>query len=309
METNAFKWENTYTAQGDRDWSQTDQVVNYLKERPELLKNFRGHCTFWNHRENLPTHLKNASKQDIERAMFTDGLEVMRRYPEIKEWDVLNEPLDYYEGDQGTIFDPETDNNTFVELFKQAKIANPEAALYINETGLPDAIGNTAERFKALVEKMISQGAPVDGIGVQAHLGGEHTGLASLSQIKQQLDSIATIGLPIRITEMDATDKALGGETQRADYMKKVLTLMYSLPYINGIYLWGFVDKEHWRGTDGAGLFDDNLVLNEVGQAYFARLNTDWKTKDVVTTDDLGRAQFTGFKGSYSATPLNHEVT
>lgn len=234
--------------------------------------------------------------------MMTDALEVMRRYPDIKTWDVLNEPLRYYEVDEGIIFDAVQDLQGMAELFRQAHEINPEAKLYVNECGIPHSSGNKSEEFKQYIQRLLEHGAPVSALGIQAHMG-DHDELPTIAEVKSQLNSLSELGLPIAITEFDCTDKAAGSEADRARYMQDLLTLFYGLPYISGVYLWGFQDKEHWRGSEGAGLFDENMQPNQVGRAYFDRIQKDWHTNATVKTDASGQAVFRGFPGKYSVTP------
>ncbi len=293
---NTFKWEAMEKTGGKMDYSRTDRVMEFLKSRPELFENFRGHNIFWNRVEHLPENLKGKSKEEIKREIIERRLDILRRYPQIKEWDLLNEPLqreprlDKNGVDQNeVVFNPEEDLNFFVDLFKQAKAIAPDTKLYVNEYSILS--GGQTGNYVRFLQKLIEAGAPIDGIGVQGHI--TEYDFASVSQMKQNLDDLSKLGLPIKITEFDVSDEVirkmyfpqkLAGinseqiEKARADYMRKAMTIFYGTPRVNGIYLWGFQDKSHWRGKEGehAGLFDDNFQPNQVGQAFQNLTHEQW---------------------------------
>lgn len=61
---------------------------------------------------------------------------------------------------------------------------------------------------------------PLDGIGVQSHLSGQ----PQASIILKRLDRLATLGLPIWVTELDYANKKA---QQRADVLEDVLTAYF----------------------------------------------------------------------------------
>ena len=58
-----------------------------------------------------------------------------------------------------------------------------------------------------------------------------------------QHKQFATLGLPVRITELDIDSN---DEELQADYFRDFLTASFSHPNINGIMIWGF-----WEGGTG----------------------------------------------------------
>jgi len=207
---NVFKWD-IMMREGAIDYSMTDKVMRFLRANPELLENFRGHTIFWNRREHLPPHLKDKSKEEVFRALLEERLDILRKYPEIKEWDLINEPLlrePYIE--QGVnknkvVFDPNKDIHYFVELFKQAKEINPNTKFYINEYGILS--GNKLREFVEFVQKLKEYGAPIDGIGVQCHI--TEKDFASIAQLHENLETLSYLGLPIKITEFDVSREVI----------------------------------------------------------------------------------------------------
>lgn len=318
---NTFKWGAMEGADGEIDYSQTDKVMEFLRSRPELLENFRGHNIFWNITKNLPEHLRGKSKEDIKRDIIEKRLDVLRRYPEIKEWDLLNEPLSREPrldkngvNQDEAVFDPEEDFDFFVDLFKRAKEVAPDTKLYINEYSILS--GKKTGDYISFIQRLREAGAPVDGIGVQGHI--TEYGFSSIGQMKQNLDDLSRLELPIKITEFDVSDEVIekmyfplkeeseGGdrslvEKARADYTRKAMTIFYGTPKVEGVYLWGFQDKSHWRGMEGehVGLFDNNFQPNQVGQAFQNLIQEQWTTNVDTVSNDQGQLDFKGFPGVY----------
>ncbi|CAI7885615.1 unnamed protein product [Closterium sp. NIES-54] len=85
---------------------------------------------------------------------------------------------------------------------------------------------------KQKVWNLTSSGAPVTGIGVEAHYSGE----PQLVRLKHDLNRLAVAGMPIWLTELDFTE--VQSERQRADYLEAVMREAFSHPSIAGMVLW-----------------------------------------------------------------------
>ena len=307
--------------EGQIDYTRTDKIFSFIRERLGILERLKGHEIFWNERGHLPPHLINASKEQIKQELFNKRLKILRRYPEVREWTLLNEPLQKetkFEDDadvHAVVFDPDKDIDFFVELFKRAKAINPDTKLYINECNILNG-GEKTDRYKKLIQDLINNGAPIDGIGVQGHIFSSRR-FVTPEIASESLDSLSELGLPIQITEFDVSNEVIAeyykisdkeeAEKKRAEYVKQMLSLFFGKTYINGVYLWGFQDKTMWRSTEfgeKVGLFDEDFNLNEVGGAFFNKINKDWKTEIKIKSDKDGNLQFRGFPGNYKVTDL-----
>lgn len=301
---NSFKWE-VIARNGPADWRIADAAVRYLKKFPLVLKNFRGHSVFWNRRQRLPEFLRESSKEEIKRVLIARRLLMIKRYPEIKEWDLINEPLRREEkmekgkNKNELVFDPEEDLDFYVEFFKQAKRINPKADFYVNEYSVLS--GKSTDEYIEFIQELVERGAPVGGIGVEHHV--TKNDFVTIAQAKENLDKLAELNLPIKITEFDVSDAVMGSEEMRAEYSANMLTLFYGTSQIEGIYLWGFQDRTHWRGKEGAGFFNDDFVLNAAGKAYFEQIG-EWNTDFEAEADEDGKIDFRGYPGKYKITNI-----
>lgn len=306
---NAFKW-TFMNRTAVTDWSLTDKFNSFLKRDPELQKNFRGHCIFWNRVRQLPPYLQEASQEKIKKELFEKRLYVIKRYPNVLEWDLINEPLGRKANTEKgrernrVVFDWKKDFDLFVDLFKEAKKINPQAKFYLNEYGLLD--GESTPEFIELANKLLEAGAPLDGIGIQGHLTEKN--FASLAKAERNLKQLASLGLDMKITEFDLSDETcqakLGSQTERANYTQKMLTLFFGTPAVKGIYFWGFIDSCHWRGGEAAGLLWENFTPNRTGQMFLSLIKDEWNTNLQMMSDVQGGVGFLGFPGQYQVTNI-----
>ena len=117
--------------------------------------------------------------------------------------------------------------------------------------------------YVAEIRKLLAQGAPIQGIGIQGHLWREDI-LAHPEVIKERLDQIAALGLPIWITEFDVAD---ADEQSAADKLDLVYRTAYSHPAVAGIMTWVPWAGDSWRGTN-AGLARVDWTLSAAGRRF-----------------------------------------
>lgn len=255
----------------------------------------RGHALFWDNPQYYSASFANAWQYmtDDERLFRTDehiNQNLTYFGNKIKQWDLLNEPL--------------ANRNLInrigllktAQLFKTAKAVAPEVSLYINETGIN---GNSAnwqqvKKLRNFTEQLKSFGAPVDGIGVQAHCGGA---LRYPQEFYNQLDYLAQCTDEIAVTEYDfsVSDQALA-----ADNLRDMLIAAYSHPKATGFLTWGFWDGQHWK--DNAPFFDINWNEKQALSVWDNYVNNEWKTSASGSTDSGGVYGFRGHKGEYLLT-------
>jgi len=206
---------------------------------------------------------------------------------QVEEWDVVNEP--YAHNDLLKILG----DDAMAEWFAIARQADPHARLYLNETGVPTSTPSDS-RYDVLfnqVKRLKELGAPIGGIGMQAHFGGNLNPPADLLAI---YDRFATLELPVRITELDVdvTDEQL-----QADYLRDFMTASFSHPGVNGIVMWGFWEGQHWRPA--AALWRKDWTLKPAGRAWLDLVRRQWWTTAQGSTAADGAFATRGFLGDY----------
>jgi endo-1,4-beta-xylanase len=212
-----------------------------------------------------------ASRDELLQRMRDHIHAVVGRYKgRIKVWDVVNEAL----SDGGTNV---LRNSLWLEIigpdfiakaFEYAHEADPDVILRYNDYGLE----NPAKRRKllTLIRSLQDQKVPVMAIGSQAHVNASTT----FEIMDQALTDMATLGLPIHITELDVNMSEGGQRTTGADIANN-----------NALTQRGLVDDADRRQADAyAGIF-----RAFVKHARHVKMVTFWGANDAVSWRARGK--------------------
>jgi len=267
-----LKWTSIEPARGCRSWTGADRLAAFARASKMRM---RGHTLLW-HRATPTWAVDRISEGDWTPIKEHFGA-LMPRYAElIDEWDVINEPIDADHGIGGLR------RNTFFAAFGpdyieralwQARELAPGAALMLNEYGLEvDGAWGDARRgaFLRLAERLKKRGAPLDGIGIQAHLhlASRTTTFTALNRFLRNLDEL---GLGVTITELDVRehDRSLPiGERDRhvAATVSSFLDVVLPNRNVRGVVTWGLSDRHSWiqhGDENSAGSLEDDARQTE----------------------------------------------
>lgn len=255
----------------------------------------RGHVLVWPGWKNLPESMRKLRDTGRQAEIPQRVIEHINEITTatrglLTEWDVLNEPFDNH--DLMALFG----NDIMTTWFAAARANLPDAPLYLNDYANHDLVANQ-EHFQNFYRTVIFlQGAkaPLGGIGLQGHIGGQPN---PPERILATLDLYAKFGLPVRFTEFDVdTDD----EQLQADYTRDFLILAYSHPAVVGVQLWGFWQKAHWRPR--AAMYRADWSEKPNALAYKSLVLDQWRTRVRGETDAGGRYVTRGFHGDYGVT-------
>jgi len=285
---NDLKWDHI-AGQG---YAPVDKQLAWLKANGISV---RGHNLIWPGLQFLPKQAKDllGRPDDLRKACDAHIAETASRYTgQLVDWDVINEPLANH------AIQDVLGKQEMVRWFKLAKTADPHATLYINDYEIL-ASGNRIDTshqddYYNLIKYLLDNGAPVEGIGMQGHFGSNITAPDNLMRI---LDRFATFKLPIKVTELDMQ---IYDEQLRADYMRDLLTVLFSHPSVVGVLQWGFSAQAHWKPE--TAIIDWGWNLRPHGKVFVDLVHKQWKTDVELTTDASGVARVRGFKGDYEIT-------
>ncbi|KAK7105034.1 uncharacterized protein [Littorina saxatilis] len=283
---NALKWPVIETQRGHKNYQPALDMIHGLKSHGIKV---RGHNLVWSVPIRVQGWLKALSgnelrtevKQHIEETMTkTRGL--------LEHWDVNNENLHgtWY---QDTLHDPDYD----LELFREAHHADPNVKLFLNDYSVV-AIEASTHDYLVQGQRFKAANVGLYGMGVQCHFGNEVDPDATL--IKQRLDILAQVGVPIWVTELDVMS---ADENRRADFYEHALRALYGHPAVEGILMWGFWDQSHWRGEKAALVKGNDLQLTAAGRRVLDLYENEWMTDmtHVVSQGDTWTVR--GFHGDY----------
>jgi endo-1,4-beta-xylanase len=219
-----------------------------------------------------------ATREELLERMREHIQTVVGRYKgKIKAWDVVNEALSD-EGEEvlrNSLWLQIIGPDYIAKAFEYAHEADPDAILRYNDYGLE----NPAKRQKLikLVKSLQEQKVPIHAIGSQAHVNVSTT----FESMDQSLTEIASLGLPIHITELDVNtaargqrgtgadiganaDATRGGQVSEADkrladaYAGIFRAFVKHRENVKMVTFWGANDAVSWRRFGTPLLFDGN---------------------------------------------------
>nr|KAG5689400.1 hypothetical protein BaRGS_017918 [Batillaria attramentaria] len=225
----------------------TDPGVN----RDDVEIRVRGHTLVWSVEERIQDWVKQLEGQQLRDAVEAHITEKMNITAGLLEhWDVNNEIL-HGQWFQDRLNDPDYN----LETFRIAHSADPSMKLFLNDFNVVSA-GWSTSAYRLQGQQFKDADVGLYGMGAQCHFGDETEPSPAL--IKQRLDSLSSVGVPIWATELDVSAQ---DENTRADYYERALRALYGHPAVEGILVWGFWDQSHWRGENSALAKGDNMEL------------------------------------------------
>ncbi len=261
----------------------------------------RGHNLVWpGWKFNAPV-TKEIARRDPEifdryiRAQFYERMAYTKG--RIIAWDVINELM--HEKDFFAVLP----DKTAADWFKLAKELDPDAQLFINDYAMLNCVQSPQNiaAYIELIQSLRSQGAPIEAIGVQGHIGRQPR---NPEQVLTDLDLFVPTGLPVQITEFDINSP---DEELQTDYLRDFLIAVYSHPAVAGVTLWGFWEARHWKPD--AGMFRRDWSPKGTAAVWREWVTGAWKTHEIVQTDKRGRADIRGHFGSYRVRVTHKGVT
>jgi endo-1,4-beta-xylanase len=302
---NDMKWD----AWEDRWFVSNADLVKTTKWLRDRNITVRGHNIVWPGWTYLPKDMKtNSSNPAYLTRRINDRVQNIMTLPGLKgvlsDWDVFNEITqneDIANALAGTA-GYRTGRELYAEMMKKAKQLDPNMVLYINDYTTLDQ-GNLPghplyERTKQYLKEIKDAGAPLDGIGFQAHMGNN---LVGMNDVKTILDDFyQSFGARAKITEYDYGK--LISDSLAARYTADFLTMCFSHESVDGFLTWGFWQGAHW--LDNAPFFNFDWTPRPTVAAVSDLLFNKWWTNRNLQTNAQGQAEIRGFKGKYRITVI-----
>jgi endo-1,4-beta-xylanase len=254
---NAGKWGSVEGTRDVMNWGSLDEAYNLARENGFP---FTFHVLIWGSQQ--PSWISNLVSNPAEqleeiREWFQA---VADRYPDIDYLQVVNEPLDNHNPPDGTSDranykealggNGTTGWDWVINAFKMAREIFPASTkLYINDFNIVNSAANTSTYLKII--RLLQAENLIDGIGVQGHAFSTR---GNVTDMVKNLDSLASTGLPIQVTELDIDGPS--DEVQLQDY-QRIFPAFYEHTGVEGITLWGW-KVGLWRNDEGAYLMQQS---------------------------------------------------
>ncbi len=296
---NAVKWGTMEPRKGEVDYSVIDGILKWTEENNIPL---RGHNLFWGIPQFIQPWVKELNNDELRLTLQNRSETVTARYKgRFAEYDLNNEMIhgNYYEDRLGP---------DITKLMAQwAHNGDPDAKLYVNDYDI--LTGNKLPEYMAHIRKLLKQGVPVAGIGVQGHL---HSETFDREQLKNVLDSLAKFKLPIRVTEFNMpgqrskyySQKIMTMTPAEEELKAKELTDYYRIcfahPAVEGILMWGFWEGANWIPV--SSLYKRDWTPTPAAKAYKELIFNEWWTKESGSAGKDGTFSTSAFYGKYRIT-------
>ncbi|KAK8031276.1 hypothetical protein PG990_001010 [Apiospora arundinis] len=259
---NSMKWDAIEPRKDSFSFTGSDALVQYAQANNKIV---RGHTLLWY--QQLPQWVKSITdKAELTKVLQNHIAKVVGRYKgQIKAWDVVNEIFE----EDGTIRKDmvfmKVLGEDFVRIaFEAARAADPSAKLYINEYHLESASGTKVTGLNKYVKKWLAEGIPIDGIGLQGHLGG---GNPSAAEMQAGMELLSKSGVTeLAITELDILNAP-------AEEYTKVFSACLAIDMCVGITTWGVSDANSWLPNDNPLLFDKQYKQKDAYKAVVELLS------------------------------------
>lgn len=257
----SMKWEAVAFHSSEADYASADDLVRFARDNGLAI---HGHTLLW-HR-SIPAWAAEALRHGGDWGIVARHIETTAgRYRDaLASWDVVNEPIDTgrrMDGLRDGVLLAAFGPDYIRRALEAANAAAPGAKLFLNEFGLDYAIPVEKDRrylLLKLVERLRGAGAPLHGIGIQAHLD---LAKAPFDErvFSDFLSDLAAFGLELRITELDVREKDyLAPVAMRdrliADLVKRYLDVALDCEALRGVTTWGLSSRHSWLDIEPAAL-------------------------------------------------------
>jgi len=274
-----LNWTSIEWNKGEYSFEPIDQLVSFAAAHGMKV---RGHTLVWD--QSTPDWAKAEMNSQRDWGLVANYFaRVLGRYgDQIGEWNVVNEAIDTEAGDDGmrrTTFQRAFGSDYVERALREARLNAPGARLHINDYGFEydnpvDASRRAA--FLALVRRLKERDAPLDSVGLQAHLDLSKGPIAERALAGFMRD-LAASGVDITITELDVKeqdhDAPVDVRDQRvAEEAQRFLDVALAEPAVQGLVTWGLSDKHSWltenptqavKGPDGDYILNRGLPYDQ----------------------------------------------
>jgi endo-1,4-beta-xylanase len=279
---NAVKWGSMERNRGDIDYQTADNILDWTEENNIPC---RGHNLYWGIQRFIQQWVKDLNDEELREALEKRGIETAEHYKgRFAEYDLNNEMI------HGNYYAERLGDGITKEMAGWVLEGDEDAKLWLNDYDI--LTGNKLDDYLKHIRKLLNEGVPVSGIGVQGHLHGDSF---SREKLKESLDSLGQFGLPIRITEFNFPG-------QRSKYY----SICFAHPAVEGILMWGFWEGANWIGA--SSLYRRDWSPTPALKTYQDLIFNEWHTSVTVTLDDHGEAVVPAFYGDYKITSGQKEV-
>jgi len=254
-----LKWAALEPAAGRRDVAGADRIAAFARSHGQRL---RGHTLLW-HRSVPDWAARELASGGGWGIVDHHVTATVGRYGAlVDEWDVVNEPIEIgarADGLRANVFLEAFGSDYVARALRTAHAAAPRARLFVNEYDLEYDLPTHRARRAALLRlatTLARRGAPLHGIGIQAHLD-LGKGMIATDELRGFVAALAALGLTVAITELDCKEVDYirpADERDRlvAAHVAGFLAAVLPHPATSAVSCWGLTDDQSWLEVTAA---------------------------------------------------------
>ncbi|CEL96107.1 unnamed protein product [Vitrella brassicaformis CCMP3155] len=273
------------------DWKECDALLDLAKKEGQY---YRYHAIAWY--SSTPGWVNALPQKQFRDLFIKFTKDAIKRYaqPRVQSWDVANEALEQTQ--KSPAKNPKWRKSMLYKKFPDHlevlhRVAKNEASrlkkparLFYNDFGAESSRGwmkGKADAIFHIVKQLRARGAPIDGVGFQAHLSldwSDYNGVA------QNFKRLGQMGLEVQLTEVDVTcGRPVKGKwqfcqgwnqkkrEQQAKIFAGMLRVCMKAPNCTAFVTWGVSDRWTWRPKDHPFIYDAKFNKKP---AWFSLMNT-----------------------------------
>jgi endo-1,4-beta-xylanase len=271
-----LKMEYVLQADGSYRFDAPDRIAAFAADHGMRLF---GHTLVWYAQK--PVYFEALQGDAFRQALGAYIQAVVGRYRgRAVGWDVVNEAVnDDGAGWRMSLWSQRLGQLDHMKIaYDMAHAADPKAVLFLNDYNL-ETNPNKRATFLGLAEALLKAGAPLGGLGTQTHVPAD----LAPGAITAALKDIASLGLKVRISEMDVSLAGAHGapddlRRRQAALFAEAAEAFAALPARQrfDFTFWGLKDSQSWLRRENAAdaplLFDDQGQPKAAAAAWVAAL-------------------------------------
>lgn len=244
---NSMKWAYINPEPGQYRFDAADALAGFAASNSMKL---HGHTLVWY--AALPQWVQN-SNVDEREGIMNDFIDTMTsRYNTVDIWDVVNEAFEDDGQYRNSVWFQAMGKDHIDKAFRRARAGAPNATLIYNDYDIA-AGGDKTDATFALMERLLGNNAPLDGIGFQMHIDAD---FRDFDSIRNTFNRFSNLGLDIFITELDVSIIDGTNESDQATVFANVMQICLDHSACKALQVWGFTDRYSWLRNNAPLLFD-----------------------------------------------------
>jgi|WetSurMetagenome_2_1015567.scaffolds.fasta_scaffold21097_1 endo-1,4-beta-xylanase len=305
---NALKWMIMEPRKDQVNYAVVDSILSWTEKNSIPL---RGHNLFWGIKKSPNTGqqyvqqwVMDLSDDELKQRIQERAETITKRYKgRFAEYDLNNEMI------HGNYYEERLGQDITKLMANSALKGDPNAKFFVNDYDIlisDSPLGIGLPEYMSHIRKLLKQGVPISGIGVQGH---SYLETFDRQELRRALDTLAVLKIPVRITEfnipgMRSKYRSLQltpeQELAKAKEIIDFYRICFAHPIIEGLIMWGFWEGANW--IPSSSMYKLDWTPTPAADAYKNLIFKEWWTKVSGITNKDGEFSTPAFYGKYKVT-------